>query len=333
MTLRRRLERTRDCAGVLGLVTFLWVAYLGWVIVKGVYYIFHPHKFITMLRLRGGSAPVALSRARPSLIFSLRQPTKARATSTQEQSPFFRLPSELRQIIYRHVLVPDAPIHVRRTHRRLCSTPCKGLPHSQNCAQRMAEDGTVARRLLDEPPRQDTVLPLLRTCRRICSEAADLIYTANVLHFEDLATLAIFPQCVTPARLSSIRHVRLDLFPLKDGIRLAEVQTGWQSGIDALAAMHGLLELTVRIPWSLNLPRWETHRAYFLDPLKKVTASKSFIVEVPPSGDLESNVDGVDEDDPYTLVANAELQITGNSCCNWWGGGGDPFPFLPPFKF
>ncbi|KAL2807937.1 hypothetical protein BJX63DRAFT_55779 [Aspergillus granulosus] len=65
--------------------------------------------------------------------------------------------------------------------------------------------------------------------------------------------------------------------------------------------------------------------------LKKVTSPKSFIVEVPLSADLESNVDGVDEPVPYTLVAKAELQLPRQKTCNWWGGDGKPFWFVPPF--
>ncbi|KAL2840525.1 hypothetical protein BJY01DRAFT_249988 [Aspergillus pseudoustus] len=287
-----------------------------------------------MLRLRGGSAPVALSRARRSLTLSSTQPNNAQTAShqhPQEQSSFFRLPPELRQIIYREALIPHAPIHVRRTHRRLCSTPCEGAPHRQKCVRLMASDGTVARRLPSEARRRDKILPLLCTCRGIYSEAVDLISTTNTFLFEDVATLAALPQCITPNCLSSIRRVRLDLDPFNHDISLPNLKAGWQPAVDALAAMHGLVELTIRLPWSDELAPWRLHRASLLDPLKKLTTPKRFTLEVPPSVDLESNVDGVDEDVPYTLVAKAELQLRGQKPCNWWGGDGRPFPFMPPF--
>ncbi|KAL3446384.1 hypothetical protein BJX65DRAFT_130583 [Aspergillus insuetus] len=314
------------CFGLF--VAFLWVVWLGMTVIDGVYYICHPRRFITMRRLRGGSPPVTLARSRKrSRTLSAMQP------HPQQQSLFFKLPLELRQMVYREVLIPRTPIHVRRTHRRLCSTPCRGVPHSQNCAQPMAADGTVARRLLGEAPHRDKILPLLRTCRGIYFEAADLIYTANTLTFEDLATLAAFPQCVTPDRLSSIQGVQLDLFPFKDDKEernyLDAIRTGWQPAIDALVAMHGLDDLTIRIPWSWDLPRWELHRDFLLGPLKGVTAARKFVVELPPSADLESNVDGVDGDVPYTIVANADLQIPHYSRCDWWGGGRLP-KWIPP---
>ncbi|KAL2859177.1 hypothetical protein BJX68DRAFT_261625 [Aspergillus pseudodeflectus] len=304
-------------------VAFLWLLWLGMAVINGVYYICHPHRFITMRRLRGGSPPVTLSRSRRSLT------TSAMQAHPQQQSLFFKLPPELRQMVYREALIPRAPIHVRRTHRRLCSTPCGGVPHSK-CAQRMAADGTVLRRLQGEAPHRDRILPLLRTCRGIYFEAVDLIYTANTLFFEDLATLAAFPRCVTPDRLSAIQCVRLDLFPFKDEmIYLDTIQTGWQPAIDALVAMHGLVDLAVRIPWSVDLPRWELYRDFLLGPLKEVTAARRFVVELPPSADLESNVDGVDGEVPYTIVANAELQVH-YSRCNWWGGDGKLPRYFPP---
>ncbi|KAL3489982.1 hypothetical protein BJX62DRAFT_144650 [Aspergillus germanicus] len=316
---------TAICFGLF--VAFLWVVWLGMAIINGVYYIFHPRRFITMRRLRGGSPPVTLAQSKKSRTLSARQ------SQSQQQSLFFKLPPELRQMVYREVLIARTPIHVRRTHRRLCSTPCRGIPHRQNCAQRMAADGTVARRLQDEAPHRNKIIPLLRTCRGIYFEAADLIYTVNTLFFEDLATLAAFPQCVTTDRLSSIQRVRLDLFLFKDDIDernyLDTIRTGWRPAIDALVAMHGLVDLTIRIPWSWDLPRWELHRDFLLGPLKGVTAARKFDVELPPSADLESNVDGVDGDVPYTIVANADLQIPHNSKCNWWGGRGLP-KWIPP---
>jgi hypothetical protein len=145
------------CFGLF--VAALWLFWFGMMVIEGVYYIFHPRRFITMRRLRGGSLPVTLARSRRSRTLSAIQP------HPQEQSLFFRLPPELRQMVYREVLIPRTAIHVRRTHRRLCSTPCRGVPHSRNCAQRMAADGTVARRLQGEAPHRDNILPLLRTCR------------------------------------------------------------------------------------------------------------------------------------------------------------------------
>jgi hypothetical protein len=160
-----------------------------------------------------------------------------------------------------------------------------------------------------------------------------LIYTANTLLFEDLATLAAFPQCVTLDSLSSIQRVRLDLFPFKydkdERMYLDTIRTGWQPAIDALVAMHGLVDLTMRIPWSWDLSRWKLRRDFLLGPLKGVTAARKFVVELPPSADLESNVDGVDGDVPYTIVANADLQIPHYSRCDWWGSGGPP-KWIPP---
>lgn len=142
------------------------ILWMGWIVsqlVNGWYFIRHPGRIVTSLRMRAGSPPVPLSRSR-SLTFSSKQP---QGDHSQAQSLFFlKLPSEIRRKIYRDILVAPNGLHVRRTHLRLCSTPCAGIPHT-HCQQPLAHDGTVVRRLPGETPRDDKILPLLCSCRRV----------------------------------------------------------------------------------------------------------------------------------------------------------------------
>ncbi|KAL2867825.1 uncharacterized protein BJX67DRAFT_77778 [Aspergillus lucknowensis] len=311
------------------LLAVVWSVWACSIVIKGVYYIFHPVEFVKMLRLRGGSPPKSLPRSRRSLSLSSEQPRASKKpprTFTQLQSSFFKLPAELRQLVYREILASPVPIHVRRTHRRLCSMPCKGAHHSHgNCGQPLSEDGTVTRRLPGEAPRQDKRLPLLRSCRRVYTEAVELLYTANTLHFDDLQTIQCLPRCITPRRLSSIRFVTLDLLAFWDATVNPEILEAWKPACDVLAGMQDISELTITLHWR---SKWSTDKAplsTLLDPLKDIKTSKSFIVEVPPNGDPESIVDGTG-DVPFTLVPDASLKIQRHDKCIWWGGQSKLFP-------
>ncbi|RDW83719.1 uncharacterized protein DSM5745_04045 [Aspergillus mulundensis] len=98
---------------------------------------------------RRANAPTPLPRRRRSL-------SETETTNAQTQSLYFKLPPELRHMVYEEVLVSAAPLHVWRTYRRLCSRPCRADPspawedHAcslhDECRPSMARDGSVQRR-------------------------------------------------------------------------------------------------------------------------------------------------------------------------------------------
>ncbi|KAJ5238825.1 hypothetical protein N7468_003444 [Penicillium chermesinum] len=91
----------------------------------------------------------------------------------QLQSPFFRLPPNLRQLIYRQIIVPSdgADLHVGITSYRLCGIPCsepdspRGWQH--NCWEPTDRGG----RSVDQGDPSDSssrgFFGLLQSCRRM----------------------------------------------------------------------------------------------------------------------------------------------------------------------
>jgi hypothetical protein len=176
-------KRAAELLFVALFVLLLWVAWGVSKIYNVLWYAFHPTEIVKKIRFRvtrprRGRPPVPLSRSRRSLTLPL-PPEKEdshQQSHDQLQSLFFtKLAPEIRCMIYREIFVPSHALHVRRTHRRLCSTPCRNKDlktsdthHSRGfCHYPRADDGTVLRRLPGGNPRQDQILPLLCSCRRV----------------------------------------------------------------------------------------------------------------------------------------------------------------------
>jgi hypothetical protein len=178
MSIRSLAEQTAETLLVALFIIGLWFFWAASLIFNGVWYALHPTELVKKIRTTGGRPPVALSRSRRSLTLPLRrqQEDVQQRCHDQLQSLFFRkLAPEIRCMIYREILVPSNALHVRRTHRRLCSMPCRNVNpqadmqsdvHS-SCWPPLADDGTVVRRLPGESPHQNQILPLLCSCRRV----------------------------------------------------------------------------------------------------------------------------------------------------------------------
>ncbi|KAL4863343.1 hypothetical protein BDV12DRAFT_202186 [Aspergillus spectabilis] len=290
----------------------LWAGWIAGETVNIVSYIRDPALLTRRIRLTSGSPPRPLPRSRRSLSISSSQPTEAGYPSqpnAQTQSSFLvKLPPELRQIIYRHMLVNPTPMHVWRTHRRLCSTPCSyDRDGHYRCTPPLARDRTAARRLPGEAPRRDRCLPLLCSCRTIYSEAIPLLYQANTLIFNDLLAIQSLPRCIIPPRLSSIRSIRVEIEAFVNSEVFPKVQRAWEPACNVLAQLQGLSELTIALGWAQTSSSVQKPDvATFIEPLKRVKASR-FIVKVPPNGDPESLVDGVG-DVPFTLLPTRSIR-------------------------
>jgi hypothetical protein len=178
MSIRSLAEQIAETLFVALFIIGLWSFWAASLIFNGVWYALHPTELVKKIRTTGGRPPVALSRSRRSLTLPLRpqQQDVQQRCHDQLQSLFFRkLAPEIRCMIYREILVPSNALHVRRTHRRLCSMPCRNVNpqgdmqsdvHS-SCWPPLADDGTVVRRLPGESPHQNQILPLLCSCRRV----------------------------------------------------------------------------------------------------------------------------------------------------------------------
>lgn len=95
-------------------------------------------------------------------------------TFDQTQSPFFRLPRELREIIYHQVIVPSnrADLHVAITGYRLCGIRCdesdspyRGWRH--NCWEPVDRSGRSIKHFDRNLSRSSGILGLLQSCRKM----------------------------------------------------------------------------------------------------------------------------------------------------------------------
>ncbi|RHZ46212.1 uncharacterized protein CDV56_100655 [Aspergillus thermomutatus] len=324
MSVRAVAEQTAEILLITLLVIGLWFFWGVSLICNGLWYALHPTEVVKRIRTNGGRPPVALSRSRRSLSLPLRpqQENVQNRSHDQVQSLFFtRLVPEIRCMIYREILVASNAVHIRRTHRRLCSMPCRNLDRQgdtqsdthRSCVHPLADDGTVLRRLPGEEPHQDQILPLLCSCRRVYTEAIGLLYKANRFHFDNPLTVQALPLCMVSRRLASIRYIRLDIRAFENRSIVAEVISSWEQACAVLAGINALEELVVTLR-SLDkgtfyepLPLWT-----LLEPLTKITASRS-------GGGVCSinylvNEDDIKLDDPSGVlkVYNDPRSLSGN---------------------
>jgi hypothetical protein len=156
-----------------------------------------------------------------------------RPVNPQSASPLFgKLPTEIRLIIYQYVFGDEAVHlvqlkgkirHVRCKHtsssldsHRLCcpTTPARWragaathdghsdsmlYPHTHRALPNTLSNGSLA---------------LLRTCRAVYAEAADLPYATPVFDVDDLHTFVAFSQTIDPHRLRAIRHLTVQWTPV-----------------------------------------------------------------------------------------------------------------------
>ncbi|KAL2813890.1 hypothetical protein BJX63DRAFT_393522 [Aspergillus granulosus] len=88
----------------------------------------------------------------------------------QAQSLFFRLPAELRVVIYQDLLTLLRPLHIWNTENRLASWECTRegpLSFTDGVGLCCKHPDTAFNELLTERRRRSWVLGLLRSCRRM----------------------------------------------------------------------------------------------------------------------------------------------------------------------
>ncbi|KAL3486291.1 hypothetical protein BJX62DRAFT_242146 [Aspergillus germanicus] len=136
-------------------------------------------------------------------------------TADQSQSILFRkLPLEVRELIYQYTsYFPDRvgstisgmglDIHVFSHAGKLVWRRCSGVD-GVGCS------GHCYRKFYGHTPRSANLLPIVLTCRRIYSEAINILYSHNTFAFRNLSAIASFTSMVLPQRLSCIRSLRLE---------------------------------------------------------------------------------------------------------------------------
>jgi hypothetical protein len=199
----------------------------------------------------------------------------------QHASYFFRLPWEIRDIIYQQIFIIPVTIHLAYVGTRTCrfrSFPCKlsedkkpekllqplcprcRINHHR-CSPRMGTSDDVDPRGSSEHRGQGRVLALLRSCRRmyviliLCcrltlaersryDETVDMLYRENTFYIENPRTLLELWSCLSPARLSAFRHLYLESARYGDNIPADRLEK-WAAVVDVLKRLDGLETLVV----------------------------------------------------------------------------------------
>ncbi|KAL4940126.1 hypothetical protein BDV06DRAFT_224368 [Aspergillus oleicola] len=250
------------CGVVLTYPLIVALAWVFWAIDEVLEYV-SPSSIAGRHHARPTKAPTALPRRRRALTIPLPRARTSRdvgqRTLCQQQSRFFKLPIELRDMIYREVLESPFKLHVWRTHKRLCSVRCEYGPsypwgldityrYSVCCRPLLARDGSVQRRREGtDGPRQDQLLPLLCSCRRIYSESIALLYTRNKFVFDDNRTFKLFPTVIPSHRLGTIRFLYIRFYTFKDDQIDPKSEATWKQLCRTLTGMKRLESLCIAL--------------------------------------------------------------------------------------
>ncbi|KAJ5835865.1 hypothetical protein N7447_001891 [Penicillium robsamsonii] len=196
---------------------------------------------------------------------SLSRQRSRQSTFDQAQSPLFKsLPTEVRLLIWEHYLC-SRMLHIlrpsqgkwKRSDKRivgiLCSESRNFCPCSHHCW------GPLARRPVGNcitpmdygsyyhensewrfDTRRVDFVPLLQSCRRVYSEAIDVIFQKNTFLFNHTNTIIEFTHTLLPQRASMIRTLQLS-FPDPGGL-------SWNRCCQVLATMlPNLKNLTIHL--------------------------------------------------------------------------------------
>jgi len=209
----------------------------------------------------------------------------------QVQSILFRLPKEIRLLIYEQVFFCDSPVFhiVRRKQDKLAFKRCKCIPDSEGAGWpsecwEVGCRGWKTERGVFGGTGDEGIFPLLETCRKIYTEAIQILYSAPTFDFDSLETLIAFSCSVLPQRFDSIHSIQLDFrFAMShlfnESMPKSDPQR-WERIWRILASMPKLQSLRVRIIW----PASEVGKKLedrLLEPLGMVTGLKTFEVSVP----------------------------------------------------
>ncbi|KAE8379421.1 hypothetical protein BDV26DRAFT_259399 [Aspergillus bertholletiae] len=205
----------------------------------------------------------------------------AQPLASQSDSLFFRkLPAEIRLVIYNYAFGDEA-IHLVQLKGKIrhvrCKHPSSSLDRNRCCCPvtparwRVQDNGAAGHSDIMLYPHTHTSLPsslsnssvaLLRTCRAIYAEAADILYANAVFDVDDLHTFIAFSLIVCPERLRSIKRLTIQWTPIWQPMAGQEHKSSiyshthndnlWALFWTRIAALRGLKQLHL----SLDLGRF-----------------------------------------------------------------------------
>ncbi|KAJ5369168.1 uncharacterized protein N7496_008928 [Penicillium cataractarum] len=171
-----------------------------------------------------------------------REYSRKEMTYLQQASPLFKPPQELRQEIYRYVLLTPG-VYV------ICDlvTPCSNYYSIWLLSDAKKDKKTEL--FLDFLPTRDdpTILGLLLSCRRVYAEARDIFYGETKWHFPLDKGLFQLIERLPPARLNTIRDIALEARNVR-GKGGDDDLSIWKEMVKAATSLKGLRTVTVYIP-------------------------------------------------------------------------------------
>ncbi|GIK02707.1 hypothetical protein Aspvir_006766 [Aspergillus viridinutans] len=215
-----------------------------------------------------------------------------RPVNSQSGSPLFgKLPAEIRLIVYQYVFGGEA-VHLVQLKGKIRHVRCRHTSSSSLDSHRLCCPVTPARWRAGAAthdghsdsmlyPHTHPALPstlsngslaLLRACRAVYAEAADLPYAIPVFDVDDLHTFVAFSLTIDPDRLSAIRRLTIQWTPVWQPMAGQEHRASiyahthndrlWALFWSRVAACRGLEELHLSI--DLGRFTWATTAAGLL---------------------------------------------------------------------
>lgn len=236
--------------------------------------------------------------------------SSSRWMCAQELSPFFeKFPPEIRHQIYLLVFQGDAPIVRivrRRDQRRLGHVRCQDSSAGPDGSDRWC--GTCTGDRADELSRtfhrtctDGSVLPLLRSCRKLYVEAIDTLYQSQTFEMLNPETLILFCMTVLPQRLNVVRRLQLTYNMERREVREHPgFFSEWNRACGFLSKMRALEELEVYINDLYTYIFTSVPNEEILGPLTAVTAVKKFLVRI--SWKLPDTLSLMEDGLPFWLV-------------------------------
>ena len=246
----------------------------------------------------------------PSPISKTSNPTR-QWTSEQDHCGFLQvLPYDVRRIIY-EMLLANEHFHIIRLRRKLRHIRCKISPknssHNKTCWGMSTVDGILIRDL-EKNPLGHGLLELLRTCRRIYTEAIDILYSQNIYDINGPESLVSFSRILLPHRLNAIRSLQMTWAFFHAGQTVFDEEKILLQGDEALwtacwaivSSMKGLNDLRIWLSMSPAAATTRKPEHALLIPLARIGPKKRFDVRV--SWNLFQHEKRVQEDYPFRLI-------------------------------
>ncbi|PGH01161.1 hypothetical protein AJ80_09056 [Polytolypa hystricis UAMH7299] len=249
-------------------------------------------------------SPLPLPRKR-RLSISETKSGPSQRTSAQEKSPFFRLPKEVRLTIYQMAFGYPS-VHIAPLSRRLGSVTCCSdhvycrlmcFPKNDN-----SRYGMIGHEGYSLPGVR--VLPVLKACRRMYSEAIYVLYAWRTFRFHKLDAIMATAVAIPPQYFRSIKSLVLDPWGGLDDLGTRQyhvpyittfrerqgreathesetsdaVPTAWEATCEVLASMKSLRRLRIRMHQGCGYSL-EDEEILF-GPLRRLHSPEFFEVEV-----------------------------------------------------